>query len=73
MLTNTLGPLRVIEQLVERVVRGGSVAVMSSGLGSVANNVNGGWEVYRASKAALNMLMRTASRRAMPTMAAPIW
>ena len=63
MLTNTLGPLRVIEQLVERVVRGGSVAVMSSGLGSVANNVNGGWEVYRASKAALNMLMRSFAAR----------
>ena len=63
MVTNTLGPLRVIEQLVGRVVRGGSVAVMSSGLGSVANNTNGGWEVYRASKAALNTLMRSFAAR----------
>ena len=36
---------------------------MSSGLGSVANNVNGGWEVYRTSKAALNMLMRSFAAR----------
>lgn len=63
MVTNTLGPLRVIERLVERVVRGGSVAVMSSGLGSVTNNTNGGWEVYRASKAALNTLMRSFAAR----------
>jgi len=63
MVTNTLGPLRVIEHLVERVAPGGSVAVMSSGLGSVANNTNGGWEVYRASKAALNMLMRSFAAR----------
>ncbi len=63
MVTNTLGPLRVIEQLVDCVVRGGSVAVMSSGLGSVANNTNGGWEVYRASKAALNTLMRSFAAR----------
>ena len=63
MVTNALGPLRVIEQLVDCVVRGGSVAVMSSGLGSVANNTNGGWEVYRASKAALNTLMRSFAAR----------
>lgn len=63
MVTNTLGPWRVIERLVERVVRGGSVAVMSSGLGSVTNNTNGGWEVYRASKAALNTLMRSFAAR----------
>jgi len=38
---------------------------MSSGQGSVANNETGEFEVYRASKAALNMLMRSfAVRRA---------
>jgi NAD(P)-dependent dehydrogenase (short-subunit alcohol dehydrogenase family) len=36
---------------------------MSSGLGSVANNIAGGWEVYRASKAALNTLMRSFAAR----------
>jgi NAD(P)-dependent dehydrogenase (short-subunit alcohol dehydrogenase family) len=37
--------------------------VMSSGQGSVANNLNGGYEVYRASKAALNTLMRSFAAR----------
>jgi NAD(P)-dependent dehydrogenase (short-subunit alcohol dehydrogenase family) len=36
---------------------------MSSGQGSVSNNEKGGWEVYRASKAALNSLMRSFRAR----------
>ena len=63
MVTNALSPLRVIEQFIDRVTPAGSVAVMSSGLGSVANNVGGGWEAYRASKAALNTLMRSFAAR----------
>ncbi len=63
MTTNTLGPMRVIEAFAELVTPGGALGVMSSGLGSVGNNVNGGWEVYRASKAALNTLLRSYSAR----------
>lgn len=63
MVTNALSPLRVIEQLIELVTPAGQVAVMSSGLGSVANNTEGGWELYRASKAALNTLMRSLAAR----------
>jgi NAD(P)-dependent dehydrogenase (short-subunit alcohol dehydrogenase family) len=37
--------------------------VMSSGQGSVANNVKGGHEVYRGSKAALNTFMRSYAAR----------
>jgi NAD(P)-dependent dehydrogenase (short-subunit alcohol dehydrogenase family) len=36
---------------------------MSSGRGSVANNDNGQEEVYRSSKAALNMFMRSFAAR----------
>jgi NAD(P)-dependent dehydrogenase (short-subunit alcohol dehydrogenase family) len=36
---------------------------MSSGQGSVANNTNGGHEVYRGSKAALNTYMRSYDAR----------
>ena len=36
---------------------------MSSSLGSVALNETGGWEAYRGSKAALNMLMRSYAAR----------
>jgi NAD(P)-dependent dehydrogenase (short-subunit alcohol dehydrogenase family) len=63
MVTNALGPLRVVEALAELVAMTGTIGVMSSGLGSVADNDRGGWEVYRASKAALNTLMRSFAAR----------
>jgi NAD(P)-dependent dehydrogenase (short-subunit alcohol dehydrogenase family) len=65
MTTNALGVMRTVERLADRVSPGGTIAVMSSGQGSVTNNTTGGFEVYRASKAALNQLMRSyAARRA---------
>ncbi|GCE09369.1 short-chain dehydrogenase [Dictyobacter aurantiacus] len=63
MVTNALSPLRVIETLQDLVLPTGTIAVMSSGQGSVANNVNGGHEVYRGSKAALNTFMRSFAAR----------
>jgi NAD(P)-dependent dehydrogenase (short-subunit alcohol dehydrogenase family) len=36
---------------------------MASGQGSVANNEKGGFEIYRASKSALNQLMRSFAAR----------
>ncbi len=63
MVTNALSPLRVVERFKSLVPANGAIAVMSSGLGSVADNEAGGWEVYRASKAALNMLMRSFTAR----------
>jgi NAD(P)-dependent dehydrogenase (short-subunit alcohol dehydrogenase family) len=63
MLTNALGPLRVLETLGDLVKPAGTMAVMSSGLGSVATNTSGGYDVYRASKAALNMLLKTLAAR----------
>ena len=59
LLTNTLSPMRAVEAFESLVPPDGTIAVMSSGLGSVANNTAGGWETYRASKAALNTLMRS--------------
>lgn len=63
MVTNALGPLRVIEALQDRVEPAGTIGVMSSGQGSVANNGRGGHEVYRGSKAALNTFMRSYAAR----------
>jgi NAD(P)-dependent dehydrogenase (short-subunit alcohol dehydrogenase family) len=63
MVTNALSPLRAVEALKDLVVASGTIGVMSSGQGSVANNENGAHEVYRASKAALNTLMRSFSAR----------
>ena len=63
MLTNALSPMRVIEALQALVVADGTIAVMSSGQGSVTNNTRGGFEIYRASKSALNQLMRSFAAR----------
>jgi len=63
MVTNALSPMRIIEQLGSLVRPDGTIAAMSSSLGSVALNEHGGWEVYRASKAALNTLMRSYAAR----------
>lgn len=63
MKTNALSPTRFIERFVEKVSPEGMVAAMSSELGSIADNVSGGWEVYRASKAALNTLLRSLVAR----------
>ena len=63
MITNALSPLRVIESLEQCVPATGTIGVMSSGQGSIANNETGLREVYRGSKAALNMFMRSFAAR----------
>lgn len=65
MLTNALGVMRAVEGFANLVSATGLIGVMSSGQGSIANNTEGGFEVYRGSKAALNQYMRSyAARRA---------
>ena len=63
MVTNALSPMRVIEALQDLVAAGGLIGAMSSGQGSITNNEKGMREVYRSSKAALNMLMRSFAAR----------
>lgn len=58
-LTNAISPIRFAEAFRDRLAPGGSIALMSSILGSVGLNEAGGWENYRASKAALNTLARS--------------
>jgi NAD(P)-dependent dehydrogenase (short-subunit alcohol dehydrogenase family) len=63
MVTNALSPMRVIEALEDLVTADGLIGAMSSGQGSIANNTTGLREVYRGSKAALNMFMRSFAAR----------
>jgi len=63
LVTNALSPMRVVEALYDRVPATGLIGVMTSGQGSIANNRNGRGDVYRASKAALNMLMQGFAAR----------
>ncbi|EXG80818.1 SDR family oxidoreductase [Cryptosporangium arvum] len=58
MVTNVLSPMRAIEALGDLVPPTGTIAVMSSRQGSITLNDNAGYDVYRASKSALNQLMR---------------
>jgi NAD(P)-dependent dehydrogenase (short-subunit alcohol dehydrogenase family) len=63
MVTNALSPLRAVETFDDLVAEDGTIGLMTSGLGSIANNETGGYEVYRGSKAALNMFMRSYAAR----------
>lgn len=63
MVTNALSPMRVIEGLDDLVTSSGTIGVMSSGQGSISDNTRGGREVYRGTKAALNMYMRSYAAR----------
>ena len=60
---NAIGPALVLKHLAPRLPRRGRCAVglLSARVGSLGDNRLGGWYGYRASKAALNMLIRTAS------------
>lgn len=63
MITNALSPMRVIENLQHLVPSDGLIGIMSSGQGSISNNEKGGHEVYRGTKAALNMYMKSYAAR----------
>lgn len=59
---NTLGPALVLRHFTPLLDRQRSVlALLSAKVGSIGDNRLGGWYSYRASKAALNMLVKTAS------------
>ncbi|MBB35646.1 MAG: hypothetical protein CME88_05685 [Hirschia sp.] len=57
---NTTGPALVAQQALGRLNRShkSAFAALSARVGSISDNHLGGWHAYRASKAALNMLIR---------------
>ena len=61
MHTNVLGPMRLLPQIAEALAPGARVAIISSRMGSIALRTStAGW-LYRASKAAVNSVMKDAS------------
>lgn len=60
---NVLGPARMCEAFLDKVARSDRrlIVTITSGLGSLADNSTGGYIPYRTSKAAVNMLMRSAA------------
>jgi NAD(P)-dependent dehydrogenase (short-subunit alcohol dehydrogenase family) len=62
MQINAVGPLMLLRELAPRLARGRCLyGKLSARVGSIADNRLGGWYSYRASKAALNMLLQTAA------------
>jgi short-subunit dehydrogenase len=53
---NTIAPLRMSELLQDQIANGGKIALITSRMGSIADNTSGGSYGYRASKTALNMV-----------------
>jgi len=65
---NTVLPSLIIQAALGRLARGSKdtpekaiVAALSARVGSISDNRLGGWHSYRASKAALNQIIRTCS------------
>lgn len=60
---NTIGPALILKHFLPLLPRDGRavVAALSARVGSIGDNRLGGWYGYRASKAALNQIVRTVS------------
>ena len=60
---NTMGPLRVLEAFIDQLARSERklVVTITSGMGSIGDNTSGGSIPYRSSKAAVNMVVRSAA------------
>lgn len=60
---NAIGPALIMKHMLPRLPRSGKAvfATLSARVGSIGDNRLGGWYSYRASKAALNQLVRTAA------------
>ncbi len=61
MLHNVIMPMLWLQQLSRYIDRGHphKILVLSAKVGSISDNLLGGWYSYRASKAALNMMVKT--------------
>jgi NAD(P)-dependent dehydrogenase (short-subunit alcohol dehydrogenase family) len=60
---NAIGPALIMKHVLPLLPREGKAvfATLSARVGSIGDNRLGGWYAYRASKAALNQLVRTAA------------
>ena len=57
MMTNAFGPVHLAKTLLPQIREGGSLSFMSSLMGSIEDS-SGGYELYRTSKTAQNMLAK---------------
>jgi NAD(P)-dependent dehydrogenase (short-subunit alcohol dehydrogenase family) len=62
-LVNTIGPALIAKHFLPKLHKDqrSVFAILSARVGSISDNQLGGWYAYRASKAAVNMVIKTAS------------
>ncbi len=62
-LVNTMGPLRMVEEFITHITRSRKkiIVTITSKMGSIADNSRGGSYIYRSSKSALNMVMKSTA------------
>jgi NAD(P)-dependent dehydrogenase (short-subunit alcohol dehydrogenase family) len=63
---NALAPLRLTARLAPQLVRGGKLVLITSRMGSMADNTSGGYYGYRMSKAAMNAAGRSLAHDLAP-------
>lgn len=61
MRANVLGPMQVLPQLADALAPGAKLAVISSRMGSIGLRANAASWLYRASKAAVNSVLKDVS------------
>lgn len=63
---NAVGPLRVAQALLRQLGEGSRIGIITSRMGSVADNGSGGYYGYRASKAAVNAIGKSLANDLRP-------
>ena len=63
---NALGPLRVTKALLGTLGAGSKIGIITSRMGSIADNTSGAYYGYRMSKAAVNMAGMSLARDLAP-------
>jgi NAD(P)-dependent dehydrogenase (short-subunit alcohol dehydrogenase family) len=63
---NAIAPLRVTAALLPNLARGSKICILTSRMGSIADNTSGGYYGYRMSKAAVNMAGASLARDLKP-------
>ena len=61
MRTNVLGPMRVVAQIAASLAPGAKLAIVSSRMGSIGSRTAAGSSLYRASKSAVNSVLKDTS------------
>jgi NAD(P)-dependent dehydrogenase (short-subunit alcohol dehydrogenase family) len=66
---NTIAPLKLAEAFVQHIAQSRlkTIATITSKMGSIADNTSGGVYIYRSTKAALNMVMKSLAQDVEPS------